>query len=45
VLSRILVNANGSSTLSAPAGHLLAVSEVVGYRIVALINNAGSTTA
>ena len=37
------VNADGSATLSDPAGHLLAVSEVPGYGIVALMNNAGST--
>jgi hypothetical protein len=37
-----VVNANGSATLDDPAGHLLSVSEVPGYGIVALMNNAGT---
>ena len=37
------VSANGSSTLDDPAGHLLAVTEVPGYGMVALMNNAGAT--
>ena len=37
------VSGNGSSTLDDPDGHLLAVSEVPGYGVVALMNNAGAT--
>jgi uncharacterized protein YjdB len=32
---------NGNTTLNDPAGHLLSLSEVPGYGIVALMNNAG----
>ncbi|MGA2890695.1 MAG: Ig-like domain-containing protein [Terracidiphilus sp.] len=38
-----VINADGSSTLNDAAGHLLAVSEVPGYGVVALMNNAGAT--
>jgi len=34
---------NGNTTLNDPAGHLLSLSEVPGFGIVALMNNAGST--
>ncbi|MFZ1083748.1 MAG: Ig-like domain-containing protein [Terracidiphilus sp.] len=36
-------SADGSATLNDPAGHLLAVTEVPGYGMVALMNNAGAT--
>lgn len=38
-----VVNADGSATINDPDGHLLSVSEVPGYGIVALMDNAGST--
>ena len=38
-----VVNANGSSTVDDPAGHVLSVSEVPGYGVVMLMNNTGTT--